>query len=186
MSDEQIKSVLRLRKRHDPGEHKTPTVEDGARLVRAQSVRQAVMAALIVVILFAILWSMLSGALNRVYPWMTLLLGMLIGLAVRRAGLGLDWRFPTIAAFFAFLGAVASNIVVAASFSADELGISTIKVLMSMSSYTLPTFFAEVVTYADVIYAAFAALVAAFFAKRRLSRRQYHAYRLWDERKGSD
>ncbi len=182
MSEEETPSVLRLRKRHSPGEHATPTADDGARLVRAQSVRQAVMAALIVVTLFAILWSMLSGALNRVYPWMTLLLGMLVGLAVRRAGLGLDWRFPTIAAVFTIFGAIGGNIVVAASFAADELGTSTFDVLRSMSSYTLPTFFAEVFTWADIIYAGFASLIAGFYAKRRLNRRQYHAYRLWGDR----
>ena len=186
MSEEKTESVLRLRKRHSPGKHATPSVEDGARLVRAQSVRQALMAGLIVITIFAILWSMLSGALGAIHPWMTLLLGMLVGLAVRRAGLGLDWRFPTIAAIFTIIGAIGGNIVVAASFAADELGASTLGVLRSMSSYTLPTFFAEVVTYADIIYAAFAALVAAFFAKRRLNRRQYHAFRLWQESNTSE
>lgn len=181
MSEEKTESVLRLRKRHSPGKHAKPTAEDGARLVRAQSVRQALTAGLIVITLFAILWSMLSGALGEIYPWMTLLLGILVGLAVRRAGLGLDWRFPTIAAVLTIIGAIAGNVVVAASFAADELGTGTLDVLRSMSSYTLPTFFAEVVNYADIIYAAFAALIAAFFAKRRLDRRQYHAYRLWLE-----
>ncbi len=182
MSEEKTESVLRLRKRHSPGKHAKPTADDGAKLVRAQSVRQALMAGLIVITLFAILWSMLSRALGEIYPWTTLLLGMLVGLTVRRAGLGLDWRFPTIAAVFTIFGAVGGNIVVAASFAADELGTSTLGVLRSMSSYTLPTFFAEVVTYADIIYAAFAALIAAFFAKRRLNRRQYHAFRLWQDR----
>ena len=104
MSEEETESVLRLRKRHSPGKHAKPTIEDGAKLVRAQSVRQAVTASLIVIILFAILWSMLSGAFGEIYPWMTLLLGILVGLAVRRAGLGLDWRFPTIAAVFTMIG----------------------------------------------------------------------------------
>lgn len=186
MSEEQTPSVLRLRKRHAPGEHDKPTVDDGARLVRAQSVRQAVMAALIVIVLFAVLWSMLSGALNRVYPWMTLLLGILVGLAVRRAGLGLDWRFPAIAGALTIVGAFIGNVVVAASFAAAELETSTFDVLRSMSSFTMPTFFNEVITYADIIFSAFAAMIAAFYAKRRLDRRQFHALRLWEERDGED
>ena len=182
MSEEQKPSVLRLRKRHSPGQHEKPTVEDGARLVRAQSLRQAFMAALIVVTLFAILWSMLSDALNRIYPWMPLALGLLVGLAVRRAGLGLDWRFPAIAATFTILGSFIGRVVIAASVAAEELGTGTLDVLFKMSSFTLPTFFAEQVTAADYIYAAFAAMIAGVYAKRRLNRRQYHALRLWEER----
>ena len=182
MSDEQTPSVVRLRKRHSPGEHAKPTVEDGARLVRAQSVRQALMAALIVITLFAILWSMLSDAMNRIFPWMPLLLGMLVGLAVRRAGLGLDWRFPAIAATFTVFGSFVGRVVIAASVAAEELGTGTLDVLMKMSSFTLPTFFAEHVTPADYIYAIFAAMIAGVYAKRRLTRRQFHAIRLWEER----
>lgn len=182
MSDEQTPSVLRMRKRHSPGRHDKPTVEDGARLVRAQSIRQAVMAALIVVTVFAILWSMLSDAINRIFPWMPLLLGLLVGLAVRRAGLGLDWRFPAIAATFAVLGTFIGRVVIAASVAAEELGTGTLDVLLKMSSFTLPAFFAEQVTAADYIFAAFAALIAGVYAKRRLDRRQFHALRLWEER----
>ncbi len=184
MTDEQTPSVLRLRKRHSPGEHETPTVEDGARLVRAQSLRQALMAALIVVTLFAILWSMLSDALNRIFLWMPLLLGMLVGLAVRRAGLGLDWRFPAVAATFTILGAFIGRVVIAASVAAEQLGTGTLNVILNMSSFTMPTFFAEQVTPADYVYAAFGAMIAGFYAKRRLSRRQFHALRLWEERDG--
>ncbi len=182
MSEEQTPSVLRLRKRHKAGEHAKPTIDDGARLIRAQSVRQAVTASLIVIIVFAVLWSMLSDAMNRIFPWMPLLLGMLVGMAVRRAGLGLDWRFPAIAAAFTILGSFLGNIVIAASVAAEGLGTTTLDVLFNMSSFTLPTYFDEKVTAADYIYAAFAALVAAFYAKRRLNRRQYHALRLWEER----
>ncbi len=186
MSDEQTQSVLRIRKRHPPGEHETPTVEDGARLIRAQSIRQAVMAALIVITVFTVLWSMLSSALDELFPWMTLLLGILVGLAVRRAGLGLDWRFPAIAAVFTLFGALIGNIVVAATFSARELGTSAFTVLGSMSSFTLPVFFDEVVTPADIIFGGFAAVIAAFYAKRKLSRRQFHALRVWENENGPD
>ena len=182
MNGEPAPSVRRLRQRRSPGQHATPTAEDGARLVRAQSLRQAVMAASIVVTVFAILWSMLSDALDRIFLWMPLLLGMLVGLAVRRAGLGLDWRFPAIAAAFTAVGAFVGRVVIAASVAAEELGTGTLDVLMNMSSFTMPTFFAEQVTPADYVYAAFGAMIAAFYAKRRLNRRQFHALRLWEER----
>ena len=97
MSDE-IRDFLRLPKRHASKLESEPSAADGAQLAKAQSVRDAIMAALIVVVLFSALWSILSALIDRIFPWMTLILGYLIGLSVRRAGQGLDWRFPTIAA----------------------------------------------------------------------------------------
>ena len=82
----------------------------------------AVLAGLIVIILFSVLWAMLSTLLGRIFPWMTIVLGILIGHVIRRAGRGLDWRFPTLAAAGTLAGALVSNVVVAAAFTAEELG----------------------------------------------------------------
>ena len=47
---------------------------------------------------------------------------------------------------------------------------------------TWPVFFAEAMTGADYVYAAAAAGIAAYYANRRLSRRQFFALRSWQER----
>ncbi len=180
MSDDKM-GVLRLRKKHLPKARREPTAEDARRLLAAQSVRNAVVASLITVILFSILWSMLSTLVGSIYPWMTLIQGMLIGLAVRRAGLGLDWRFPTIAALFAAAGALVGNIVVAAAFTAPELGTTTLNVLRNLTALTWPVFFDEVMTPADLVFALFAAALAAFYANRRLNRDQNLALRIWED-----
>lgn len=169
--------VLRLRKKHLPKADVEPTPEDGRRLLAAQSVRNAIMASIIIIIVFSTIWAMLSTLLGVIYPWMTMLMGILIGLAVRRAGLGLDWRFPTIAAVFAVIGSLAGNIVVAAAFTAPELGTSTLVVLGNLTAMTWPVFFAEVMTPADLVFALFAAGLAAFYANRRLTRTEVLALR---------
>jgi hypothetical protein len=181
MSSEKT-DVLRLRKRHMPKVSKEPTLEDAKRLLQAQSVRNAIMASLITIILFSIVWAMLSTLIGSIYPWMTLLLGILVGLAVRRAGLGLDWRFPVLAAVFAAAGALVGNIVVAAAFTAPQLGTDTLTVLRNLTALTWPVFFDEVMTPADLVFAFCAAGLAAFYANRRLTRVQYLAVRTWDER----
>jgi prepilin signal peptidase PulO-like enzyme (type II secretory pathway) len=181
MSASKGKQVLRLRKKHAPGAHAQPQAADGEQLIRSQSLRQAGIAAFAVIIAFAIAWSMLSLALSRVFPWLTVALGLLVGLAVRRGGQGVDWRFPTLAAAMTLLGAVLGNIVVGAAFSADELGASTIRVLLNTTTMTWPIFFDEVMTIADVIFAIGGAMIAAFLANRRLSRQQYQAFRLWQD-----
>ena len=178
--------VLRLPKRHAPKVTTDVTAADGARLVRAQSVRNAILAGLVAVILFCMLWSMLSTLIGRIFPWLTMLLGLLVGLAVRRAGRGLDWRFPTIAALLAVLGSLSGNILVAASFTAAELGTGTLTVLGSVTSMTWPVFFAEVMTPADLVYALFAAAIAAFYANRRLARAEFLALRKWENQHGND
>jgi hypothetical protein len=176
--------VLRLRKKHLPRADKLPTPEDGWRILAAQSVRNAVMASVITIVVFSTIWAMLSTLIGSIYPWMTMIMGILIGLAVRRAGLGLDWRFPVIAAVFAVVGSLAGNVVVAAAFTAPELGTTTLNVVRSLTAMTWPVFFDEVMTPADLVFALFAAGLAAFYANRRLTRNEYLALRTLEEIQG--
>lgn len=178
---EENTSVVRLRKRHLPKVDKEPTQKDAQRLLAAQSLRNAIMASAIVIVVFSVIWAMLSVLLGRIFPWMTLLLGYLIGLAVRRAGCGLDWRFPVIAVFFASLGSLIANIVVAAAFTAPVLETTTLAVLRGLTAMTWPVFFDEVMTPADLVFALFAAGIAAFYANRRLTRGEYLALRKWEK-----
>ncbi len=179
MSDEKT-SIFGLRKRHDPKVSRAPTAAGARLLLEAQSVRGAISASLIVIIVFSVLWAMLSVLIDRIFPWMTVIMGIIIGLAVRRAGHGLDWRFPLIAAVFALLGSLGGNIVVAAAFTAPELGTDTLTVLSAVTVMTWPVFFDEVMTPADLIFALVSATVAAFYANRRLTRAEYLALRTWE------
>jgi len=179
MNDHSQQNPLRLRKRHGAGERRGVTAMDGERLVRAQSLRNAIMAGLIAIIIFCMLWIALTSISNRVFPWMTVLLGAMLGFAVRRAGRGIDWRFPTLAAVLAVLGAFLGNVVVAAAYTAETFDTGTFQILSAVTSMTWPVFFDEVLTAADGFYAACAAGLAAFLANRHLSRSQYYALRLW-------
>ena len=151
------------------------------KLLAAQSFRDAVVAGLIVIILFSVLLAMLSTLIGKAIPMMTIVLGVLIGLVVRRAGRGLDWRFPALAVLLTLVGAVTSTVVVGAAFSAEDLGVSTFDVLRGVTTMTWPVFFAEKVGAADVIFALFAAAVASYYANRRLARVEYSALRKWRE-----
>lgn len=157
----------------------------GKHLLQDQSLRDSVVAGLIVVILFSALWAMSSTLINRIFPWMTVVLGIFVGLIVRRAGRGLDWRFPVLAAAITLLGSLVGNVVVAAAFTAAALDTSTFTILRAVTSMTWPVFFDEVVSAADVVYAFCGAGVAAFYANRRLTRAEYHAVRKWQEEHGN-
>lgn len=170
---------LRLRKKHGSGVDRDVTPIDGKRLADAQSVGNALLAGMLAVIVFSVFWVAISAITNRVFPWLTVFLGYLIGFAVRIAGRGIDWRFPLIAALLAVAGSFLANVVVAASVTAEELGTGTLQILPAVTSMTWPVFFDEVLTFADAFYALAGAGLAAFNANRRLTRAQYHALRLW-------
>lgn len=170
---------LRLRKKHGSGARRDVSAADGERLVLAQSFTYGLFAGLITIVVFSMLWVALSSLTNRVFPWMTVLLGAMLGFAVRRAGRGVDWRFPVLAAALALLGALLANIVVAASYTAETFGTGTLQVLRAVTSMTWPVFFDEVLTAADFFYGLMAAGLAAFLANRQLTRSQYYALRLW-------
>lgn len=170
---------LRLRKKHGTGARRDIAPADGERLVKVQSLRNAFFAGLVTIVVFCALWVALSSLTNRVFPWMTVLLGFMLGFAVRQAGRGVDWRFPVLAAVLVLAGAILGNIVVAASYTAEIFDTGTLHILRAVTSMTWPVFFDEVLTAADGLYAGFAAGLAAFFANRRLTRSQYHALRVW-------
>ncbi len=181
MTDKKIPSIARMRKRHSPQRTINATPDDGRKLLEQQSLPDALLASLIVIVAFSVLWAMLSTLTNRIFPWMTMLLGIAIGLAVRRAGRGLGWRFPVLAAVTTLLGALLSNIVVAAAFTARALETSTLAVLRAVTTMTWPVFFEEAMTPADAAYALIGAAVAAFYANRRLNRAEYLALRQWQK-----
>lgn len=170
-----------MRKKHDPVVGSDVTAADGARLLRAQSLKNALVAGFIVVLLYCVFWIALSSLLNRVFPWITIPMGWLVGLAVRHAGRGLDWRFVVIAAVIALFGAFVVNVAAAAAVSAEQLGTTTLDVLSNITQMTWQPFFTEATSAVDILYAFVAAVLAAFFALRRLTRRQNFSLRLWKE-----
>ncbi len=173
--------VLRLPKKHASGIDELPDADLGRRLEEAQSLRNAATAGAITVILFALFWLGVSTLTERVFPWFPVLLGFVLGFVVRAAGKGLDWRFPVLAAVRAIVGSALGLVVISASYTASELGTSTVTILTKSTQLTWPVFFEEVVTAADYVFAVVAAGIAAFYANRRLTRRQYYALRQWRE-----
>jgi hypothetical protein len=171
--------VLRLPKKHAPGIGAPPDPELGRRLEAAQSPRNAVTGGLIAVVLFTVAWVLLTSLTGRVFPWLSVVGGFAVGNVVRYAGKGLDWRFPALAAILALVCALLGNVALSAAYTAGEFDTSTIRILSKATRMTWPVFFAEVLTAADYVYAGIGALVAAYYANRRLDRREYFALRQW-------
>ncbi len=131
----------------------------------------------LVVLVFGWLWTSVSMATGTVYPWITVLIGVLVGIAVRRYGRGLDWRFPVIAALLAWSGAYVANLMIGIVETGRYIEAASFRVLLGLSRDTMENFFANTVNPIDHIYAFCAAGVAAFLANRRLNRREVLAVR---------
>jgi hypothetical protein len=166
-----------------PGKKKSTRAEgppqpvDPQTLRDAQSVKRAVVAAMAVTLVLSGFWMFFASVTGRVFPWFSVIQGIFIGLAVRRFGRGLDWRFPLVAGLFAWAGAFFGNLVVAIPATTSALDASWWEVIRGLTWWSLRTFFDEVITVVDYIYAFFAAAVAVFYAKRRLNRHEVFALR---------
>ena len=166
---------LRRKKKDKKGEPQ-PRV-DPETLIAAQSVKAAVAAAIITMLALSGFWTFFADLSGRVFPWFSIVQGIFIGLAVRRFGRGLDWRFPLIAGATAWIGAFFGNVVVAIPVTTGELGASAFEVIRGLTWWSFRTFFDEVISVVDYIYAFCAAAVAVFYSKRRLARHEEFALR---------
>lgn len=161
--------------------HDSPdaTVErpDPQALIASQSVAGAVVAGIVAVFATCALWTALTVATGRVFPWFTVPGGAVVGLAVRRYGRGFDYRFPLIAAAIACAGALLGNLVIALPETTRQLDAGVWQVVRGLTWRSFELFFDEVITAVDYIYAGFASTLAAFYSRRRLDRHEEFALR---------
>jgi hypothetical protein len=165
-------TMFRLKQKHTQKLQGRLPPADGRRLLAEQSVRRAVLGGLGAAFLLCWGWALLSMMTSRVFPWMTILIGALIGLAVQRFGRGLDWRFPVIAVVIAGIAAYAGNLMIGVLETGRYIEAETIRVIGGLSLDTLRNFFRNTINPIDHIYAFSACGVAAFFANRRLKRHE--------------
>ncbi len=130
---------------------------------------------------FGWIWATASVATGRVFPWFSVLIGAIVGLAVQRFGRGLDWRFPVIAAVVAWAGAYVGNLMIGIVETGRYIEAGPLSVFAGLSQDTMENFFANTINPIDHIYAFCASGVASFLANRRLNRREVLAIRTMDK-----
>ena len=164
--------MFRLGQRHSRHLHEKRPPVDGEKLIAEQSVRAAITGAAIAIIASNIIWAYSASASGRYFPWIAIIQGAAIGIAVQRAGRGLDWRFPLIAGVAAWIGSFSGNLFIALLFTPAETGH-----LVNSWRRILQSFFTHTVSGIDVFYALCAVAAATFFSKRRLNRHEVLALR---------
>ncbi|NOX68156.1 MAG: hypothetical protein GXP15_03145 [Gammaproteobacteria bacterium] len=164
----ETKSILRLRKKHAADPQQSVAKIDAQALLDEQSLSRATLGALFALVIVNALWVYFSLLFDRFYPWGSIIQGFMIGRAVRHFGKGINWRFPLLAAVFAFAGALIGSFVVSLNLTAREFSTSAFALVNEVSWYTIETFMTRDFGRVGLIYALTAAVLAAFFANRRL------------------
>ena len=173
--------MLRLQKKHSRKQPDTGPRLDAALILAQQSVGRAIVAGIAVVLVFGWIWATASVATGRVFPWFSVLIGALVGVAVQWIGRGLDWRFPVIAAVLAWAGAYVGNLMIGIVETGRYIEAEPFSVFVGLSRDTMENFFANTINPIDHIYALCASGVASFLANRRLDRREVLAIRTMDK-----
>lgn len=154
---------------------------DAEELLRQQSLGRAIAGAFIAVLAFNYLWVMTADLFDKIFPWLSMIQGVFVGIMVRRFGRGFDWRFALIAAIAAWLGAVSANFIIAMLTTSAELGVGVIQVVTNLTSMTFDVFFSETFNVVDHIYALAATALASFYSRRTLNRREVMVLRNYQQ-----
>lgn len=173
--------MFRLRQKHSIKRPQKYAQADARKIIAEQSLLRAALASIATGILLSVAWANFALNTSRVFPWFTVLMGALIGLAVQRFGKGLDWRFPLVAAVVACIAAYFGNLMIGVFETGRYIEASVPSVLAGLSMDTMENFFRNTINPIDHIYAFCAAGVAAFFANRRLNRREVLAVRTFED-----
>ncbi len=164
--------MFRLKQKHTPNRQEKLPPADGRKILDEQSVLRGMVGSIAVAFLLCWLWALFALATGRVFPWFSILIGALIGMAMQRFGRGLDWRFPVMALVVAGVAAYAGNLMIGVFETGRYIEAEPISVVGGLSSDTFRSFFRNTISPVDHIYAFSACGVAAFFANRRLKRHE--------------
>ena len=166
-------SLLRWMRREKPA----PQNVDASSLLAEQQLGAGVFYTVLAAILLMALWVYTAMLLDKYYPWASIVQGIVIGLVMRRFGRGLDWRFPLAAAVVTMFAAALGSFLVALFLTGREFGTGALKLVSEISTHTVGIFYTREFGIIGVIYMCFAAILAAFYANRRLHRNEAIALR---------
>lgn len=177
--------MFRLRQKHSQHLREKRPPADGRRLLAEQSIARGLVGSIVVGLLLCWLWAVFSMMTGRVFPWFSMLIGTVIGVAMQRFGRGLDWRFPVLAIIVAGIAAYAGNLMIGVLETGRYIDASPMRVVGGLSADTIRYFFRNTISPIDHIYAFCACGLAAFFAKRRLKRHEVLGLRTLARTSGS-
>ena len=165
--------MFRLKQKHAPNKRDSslPLI-DGQKLLAEQSLLRGLVGSSGCALLVCWVWALISMVTGKVFPWFSIVIGMVIGMSMQRCGRGLDWRFPSAAMLIALTSSYLGNLLIGVLETGRYIDAEFTSVIAGLSGDTISNFFRYIISPIDHIYAFSAAALAAFFANRRLKRNE--------------
>lgn len=166
--------LLRLGKKYSPRDRRQVDV---AALYAAQSIQRALMGGLIALLILNLLWVAESLIFDHIFKPFSVLQGFFIGRAIRHFGRGIDWRFAALSAGIAAFAAFTGSFLSALFLTGREFDTFALTLVGEISWHTISTFAENNFGAVGTVYAGMAAVLAAFFSRRKLDRDERIALR---------
>jgi antitoxin component YwqK of YwqJK toxin-antitoxin module len=117
----------------------------------------------------ALVWALVTVTTNFQIGYMAIGVGLLVGLAVRHFGYGIDQQFGVIGAFFALAGCALGNLLSQLVFIAEAESLSYYDVLLVINGDLIVTILRETFSPMDVVFYGIAGYEGYRFAFRTIS-----------------
>jgi antitoxin component YwqK of YwqJK toxin-antitoxin module len=133
-----------------------------------QDMSYAIIGGLAAAIVGAMVWAVITVATKYQIGYMAIAVGLLVGLAVRYFGAGIDYIYGAIGAFFALLGCALGNILSQVGFYANAEGLSYFEVLGLLNLSVIVNIFEESFSPMDLVFYGIAGYEGYKFAFRTI------------------
>lgn len=98
-------------------------------IFNSQNLPLAILAGVVVAVICAGIWAVISAATNHQIGFMAIGVGMLVGIAVQHFGRGITPLYGVVGAVCALFGCLLGNLLTVCYFVGDEQGVGTLVVL---------------------------------------------------------
>ena len=117
----------------------------------------------------ALLWAIITVAINIQFGYMAVALGFLVGYTVRYVGKGLDQAFGILGAVLALAGCLLGNLLTLVGFIANDEGLSYMQVFLGIDYSLVPSAMMSTFSPIDLLFYGLAAYEGYRFSFRQIS-----------------
>lgn len=139
------------------------------RIIADQNFSAALIAGIVVGLVGAILWGVITVATNYQIGYMALAIGAGVGFAVRMFGKGIDEKFGYLGAVLSFFSVLIGNFLSVIGYLANAEGLGYIETLLLFDYAYFPQLMAETFSLIDVLFYGIAVYEGYKFSFRKIT-----------------
>lgn len=153
----------------EPEESTTDNNQIIIKLRQQQDVVHAIIGGAAAAIVSALIWATVTVATKYQIGYLAILIGLLVGFAVRYFGSGIDKQFGFIGAFFALMGCALGNLLSQIAFIAQAESLGYLEVIALLNLDVILTIYKDSFSPMDILFYAIAGYEGYKFAFRPIT-----------------